>query len=84
MRANERIRQEAGKNGIFLWQIAYELGISESYFCRLLRQELPEIEREKCMRAIDAVVERRKRAIREGSDFARSRAYQDKLRSAQG
>ena len=84
MRANERIRQEAGKNGIFLWQIAYELGISESYFCRILRHELPENERKKCMRAIDTIVECRKRDIRDGSSIARARAYQEKLISAQG
>lgn len=84
MKANELLRREVNKNGLFLWEVAYQLGVSESYFCRILRHELPENQRETCMRAIEAIVEGRRRAYSEGSDIARSRAYQEKLKSTQG
>ncbi len=39
--ANLEIRTSAKLNGVFLWQIADGLGVSEAHFCRMLRHELP-------------------------------------------
>lgn len=39
--ANSEIRIRAKRHGVFLWQIADGLGISEAHFCRKLRHELP-------------------------------------------
>lgn len=40
--ANERIRKELKSNGMFLWQVAKVLGVSESTLIRWMREELPE------------------------------------------
>lgn len=44
---NQEIRLEAAGCGIKLWQIADKLGITDSYFSRKLRHELPDGEKEK-------------------------------------
>ena len=45
--ANQEIRREATGRGIKLWQIADRLGITDSYFSRKLRHELPPEEKAK-------------------------------------
>lgn len=45
--ANKDIRLAAGAKGLKLWQIADALGITDSYFSRKLRKELPPEEKEK-------------------------------------
>lgn len=45
--ANQEIRREAADRGIKLWRIADRLGITDSYFSRKLRHELPDGEKEK-------------------------------------
>jgi hypothetical protein len=40
--ANLDIREEARKAGVWQWQIAEALGISEVWYTRLLRHELPD------------------------------------------
>lgn len=45
--ANTDIRLAAGAKGLKLWQIADALGITDSYFSRKLRKELPPEEKEK-------------------------------------
>ena len=39
---NQDIRSEIHKNGLKLWQIAEELGITDATFSRKLRKELPD------------------------------------------
>ena len=41
---NKKIRQEAENKGVFLWEIAERLGVTDSTFSRKLRRELPEEE----------------------------------------
>lgn len=43
---NIRVREEAQKNNVYLWQIAYRLGMNDGNFSRKLRRELPEGEQE--------------------------------------
>lgn len=50
---NIEIRTAIKKARLFNWEVAEELGISESYFCRKLRRELPEDERNRFLAAID-------------------------------
>ena len=52
-RANQEIREYAAKNGIYLWEIALAMGISEPTMTRKLRTELPEHDREMIMRVIN-------------------------------
>ena len=39
---NKEIRQKAKESGVYLWEIAEELGISAQAFSNLLRHELSE------------------------------------------
>lgn len=44
---NKDIREAVTRAGLKLWQIADALGITDSYFSRKLRKELPEEEKER-------------------------------------
>lgn len=44
--ANESIKTTAKESGVHLWEIAEQLKMSDSYFSRKLRRELPENERD--------------------------------------
>lgn len=50
---NMDLRQKAKEKGVFFWQIAAELGISEPTMTRRLRFELPEQEKQKYLSIID-------------------------------
>lgn len=52
-RANQEIRDYAAKNGVYLWEIALAMGISEPTMTRKLRTELPDRDREEIMRIIN-------------------------------
>jgi hypothetical protein len=39
--ANERIKAYARARGVFLWELAKQLGLQDSNFSRLMRNELP-------------------------------------------
>ncbi|MBC7342775.1 MAG: hypothetical protein H5U02_10100 [Clostridia bacterium] len=39
---NNDIREAVKEAGLFLWQIADALGITDAYFSKLLRKELPQ------------------------------------------
>ena len=53
MKANMDIRDAAKRAGVFLWEIAGEIGINDGNFSRRLRKELPPEEKEKILAAID-------------------------------
>lgn len=42
---NKDVREEAKRAGVFLWQIAERLGMTDGNFSRKLRKELPEEEK---------------------------------------
>ena len=50
--ANQKIRRTAAASGVRLWQIADALGLTECYFYRLLRKELPADKQEEILRII--------------------------------
>lgn len=50
--ANKEIREAAKKAGLRLWQVADGVGLSESYFSRKLRKELPDDERRQVLDVI--------------------------------
>lgn len=49
---NVEIRVEMTKKGLKQWELAQLLGISESTFCRKLRKEIPEDEKQKILELI--------------------------------
>lgn len=60
MKRNEDIRAMARKNGVYLYEIAEVLGVSEPTFIRWLRKELSESKKSDVRTAIDIIVEQRK------------------------
>ena len=58
---NMDLRQKAKEIGVFFWQIAAELGVSEPTMTRRLRFELPEQEKQKYLTIINKLsAEKRK------------------------
>lgn len=53
--ANRRIKEHANEMNVRLWQIAYKLGITDSYFSRKLRKEFNDEESSKIMFIIDEI-----------------------------
>ena len=53
--ANETIRATAKASGVYLWEIAERLNMSDSFFSRKLRRELPEKERDNVLAIINAI-----------------------------
>lgn len=56
---NMRIRKTASLYMVKHWEIARALGISENWFCRTLRNELPEDEQEKIVCIIEQIAAER-------------------------
>lgn len=50
---NQELRNTAEHAGVCLWQIAAELGITDSSFSRKLRKELTESEKKRCLDIIE-------------------------------
>lgn len=50
---NNDIRKAAKIAGVFLWQVAAELGMNDGNFSRKLRKELPAAEKEKIFAIIE-------------------------------
>lgn len=53
--ANKEIRDKAKAEGVRLWQICEEMGISEATMTRMLRNELPEKEAKRLNAIIDRI-----------------------------
>ena len=68
MKPNQQLRETAKKEGVFLWEIAEEIGFSEGYFSRLLRHDLTETLHLSCQKAIKAINERKKKGSNDGPD----------------
>ena len=51
--ANEKIRREINKAGLFQWMVADCLGISEITFSRMLRHELTDDQQQRVLNAIE-------------------------------
>lgn len=54
-RANMAIRKKLKANGIFQWQLADKLGITETRFIILLRKELPKETQQRYINLIDTI-----------------------------
>ncbi len=51
-KANVDVRKRAKKAGVYLWQIAAAIGVSETTFNRRMRVEMPEAEKEQVKKVI--------------------------------
>ena len=59
MAANKEIRTAAFSEGVRLWQVAQELGVTDSTFSRWLRRELSEERKTEVLQAIQRLAEGR-------------------------
>lgn len=57
---NMDLRQKAKEKGVFFWQIARKMGVSEPTMIRRLRFELPEQEKQKYLSIIDKLSEEKR------------------------
>lgn len=56
-KANAEIRAEAKGKGVFLYMIAERMGLQESYLCKKMRHELPDIEKQAIMEIIEQLAQ---------------------------
>ena len=63
MKKNLEIRTLAREKGVYLYEIADALGISEQTFNRRLRKELSEKEKSDALAAIELISEQKNRSI---------------------
>ena len=61
--ANVGIRNAAKEAGVYLWQIAEQIGMNDGNFSRKLRRELPREEAERILVIIDQLVQKKREAI---------------------
>lgn len=62
MLSNNEIRKAAKTNGVFLWQVAERLKISEPTMTRKLRRELSPDEKQRIFAIIDEIAAEKKSA----------------------
>ena len=55
--ANQDIRDYAAQKGVYFWEIALKLGISEPTMTRWMRVELPEDKRREIRQIIDTITD---------------------------
>ena len=55
--SNNDIRTRAKEKGVYLWKIADRLGITDNWFSRKLRKELPMDEKERIFKIIDELAQ---------------------------
>lgn len=53
MKQNGIVREAALRKGVYLWEIAQELGVTDGTFSRKLRKELSQEETQKILEIID-------------------------------
>lgn len=61
--SNKEIRNAAKESGVFLWQVAEKLGITDGNLSRKLRRELLPAEREKVLNIIRELSQEKQEAI---------------------
>lgn len=63
MFANQSIRAYARNKGVFFYEVAEVLGISEPTMTRKLRKELPEAEKSRIYQIIDSIAAEKTAAV---------------------
>lgn len=58
VKSNLDVRECAKKSGVYLWQIAAAIGVSEPTFNRRMRFEMSEAEKEQVKQIIDRIADK--------------------------
>ena len=56
---NAEIKKLVQRHGVYLWEVAAELGMKDSNFSRMLRYELSEKEKNRIIQAVHKIVAER-------------------------
>lgn len=56
-KANQDVRNAITEKGFYMWEIAEKLGISDTFFTKLMRVELPESEKRKIFDVIEGAAD---------------------------
>lgn len=59
---NLEIREAVKNGGVYLWQLADRLGVSDATLSRKLRKELSAKEKKRCLQIIEQLTEQRLKA----------------------
>ena len=62
MKANQEIKTRAKQSGVYLWEVAERLDMTDGNFSRKLRRELPAAEKAQIMALIDEIAAEMKNA----------------------
>ena len=62
MKANQEIKTRAKQSGVYLWEVAERLDMTDGNFSRKLRRELPAAEKAQIMALIDEIAAEKKNA----------------------
>ena len=63
MTTNQDIKRQAKRSGVFLWEIAAQLDMTDGNFSRKLRRELPADEKQRIFSLIDEIAAEKKSAV---------------------
>ncbi len=63
MRRNVDLRTAARDNGVYLWELAERMGVTDATFSRQLRREFTKEQRERALKAIEDIVREREEAM---------------------
>ena len=66
--SNFEIRKHAKEKGVYFWEVAEFLGISEPTMTRKMRRELDEVEKQKILKVIDELAKKRSLENAENAD----------------
>lgn len=69
MKANLDIKAKAKQSGVFLWEIADKLNVTDGNFSRKLRRELPAEEKQRIFSLIDEIAADKKNAARNAANI---------------
>ena len=53
--SNQEIKGLMKQSNIYMWQVAKRLGICESSFCKLFREELSDVRKQQVLSAIEEI-----------------------------
>lgn len=55
--ANQDVRNAITEKGFYMWEIAEKLGVSDTFFTKMMRTELPRTEKERIIAVIEGAAD---------------------------
>ena len=64
MLSNQKVRDYARRNGVFLWELAARCGVNDGNFSRKLRQELPREDQQHLIALVDEIASDKRQGVK--------------------